>query len=131
MGRPYDPVIRTGGGLMFLFDPKTLGIIGIAGALLAGAYLLCLAAVHQQSPTISRIFAPTLFDMPPLPYQLDLIGLVKQPRRPTPQADSVYAAVVALRKAGHEVLPRGFEHHAIDGVQVDYRELIRRARAGG
>lgn len=138
---------------MFLTDPKTIGIIGIVVALLAGGLLLCMAAVHQQSDTVRRVLAPTLFEawsdqlemfqglprhepLTPRPARAEvaaedpgpaLIGEVRQYRRPTVQADSVYAAIVKLRKAGHTVLPRGEVSHLVDGEQIDYRELLRRA----
>lgn len=78
----------------------------------------------KPAPRAAVIRAPAP-EMPTIPLFL----AVRQHHRPTTQADSVYAAIVKLRKGGHTVEPRGHEHHAIDGEQIDWRELIRRAEA--
>lgn len=140
---------------MIFTDPQSWMAWSIGFLLVVAFYLLCLAAVDQQSGIVRRVFAPTLFEawsdqlemFPGLikVYQPErqrtaraeliaedpgpaLIGEVRQYQRFTPEAETLYAAVLHLRRKGHSVTRRGEQSHVIDGQQVSHVELIRRAR---
>lgn len=58
--------------------------------------------------------------------QAELFGKTAQPR--TKQiSDKTHAAIVALRAAGHVVVPTGRQHR-LDGRLIGSRDLIRIAR---
>lgn len=64
------------------------------------------------------------------PAQMDLIPATPQRRSTTRENAAMYAAVVAIRKAGdgHTVYRRGI-HHYVDGCHLTTKELLRMAKA--
>lgn len=63
------------------------------------------------------------------PNEPDMFGAVPQPRTKSAEPDSVYADVLALRRAGRAVMRAGRSDHLVDGQRVSRATLAALAKA--